>query len=272
MARTHLKALAAAFVVASGQIASGQTSYSFFPAEEPPQSFIGVQYVDSLGCVFVRAGIGGVVTWVPRLTRDREQLCGYEPTFAVAAMPAPSRAPAPAPTLTLAALCEGKSGPQPGYIDPKTGGVVDCGGAAQPAAAGLAYGAPFSNPLPATEPSAPPSGYVTVWKDGRLNPQRGYAAKAAPQVIQVSTKTTPVAAPVAAGSSHIQVASFGVSANAARVVASLEAAGLPAQTQTVMRGGTVLTLVTVGPLQGGALSEALAAVRASGFADAFVRG
>ena len=68
------------------------------------------------------------------------------------------------------------------------------------------------------------------------------------------------------------MASFGVSANAARVVASLEAAGLPAQTQTVTRGGTVLTLVTVGPLQGGALTEALATVLASGFADAFVRG
>ena len=209
---------------------------------------------------------------MPRLTLDREQLCGYESTFAVAAMLAPSRAPAPAPTLTLAALCAGKSGPQPGYIDPKTGGVVDCGGAAQPAAWGFAYGAPFSNPLPSTEPAAPPSGYVTVWKVGRLNPQRGYAAKAAPKVIQVSTKTTPVAARCAVGSSHIQVASFGVSANAARVVTSLEAAGLPAQTQTVTRGGTVLTLVMVGPLQGGALSEAPATVRASGFADVFVRG
>ena len=209
---------------------------------------------------------------MPRLTRDREQLCGYEPTFSVAAMPVPSRARAAAPTLTLAALCEGKSGPQPGYIELNTGGVVDCGGAAQPAAAGLAYGAPFSNPLRATEPSAPPSGYVTVWNDGRLNLQRGYAAKTAPQVIQIPTKTTPVAAPVAAGSSHIQVASFGISANAARAVASLEAAGLPAQTQTVTRSGTVLMLVTVGPLQGGALTEALATVRASGFADAFVRG
>lgn len=43
MVRTHLKALAAAFVFASRQIASVQMSYSFFPAEEPPQSFTGVQ-------------------------------------------------------------------------------------------------------------------------------------------------------------------------------------------------------------------------------------
>ncbi len=226
----------------------------------------------------MRAGIGGVVTWVPRLTRDREQLCGYVPTFAAAAQaPAPtltsSPTPsAPAPRLTWAEFCEGKSGPQPGFVSSQTGEVVDCGGSAPRATTGLAYGAPFSNPLPATEPSGPPPGYVSVWDDGRLNPQRGYAAKSVQPVIQVSTKTSPVAAPEAVGGSHIQVASFGVAANAARVVASLGAAGLPVQTQTVTRGGTVLTLVMVGPLQGGAVSEALATVRSAGFADAFVRG
>lgn len=275
MSRTHLTTLVAALVVATSQIASGQTSYSFFPAEEPPQSFTGVQYIDSLGCVFVRAGIGGVVTWVPRLTRDREQLCGYEPTFAATTQTATVQAPAsvePQSTLTWAAFCEGKSGPQPGYVNSKTGEVVDCGGSAPRAATGLAYGEPFSNPLPATEPSGPPSGYVAVWDDGRLNPQRGYAAKSAPPVIQVSTKTSPVAAPEAVTGAHIQVASFGVASNAARVVASFEAVGLPVQTQTVNRGGSALTLVLVGPLQGGALTEALANVRASGFADAFVRG
>jgi cell division septation protein DedD len=279
MARTHLTTFVAAFVVATSQVASGQTSYSLFPAEEPPLSFDGVQYVDSLGCVFVRAGIGGVVTWVPRLTRDREQMCGSTPTFAAATAQAPapvSAPPAPVASLTRAQFCEGKTGPQPGYVSSITGDVVDCGGSAPSKGAGLAYGAPFSNPLPATEPAAPPPGYVAVWDDGRLNPQRGLAAKSVQPVvqpvIQISTKTSPPSESIAKDGAHIQVASFGVAANAARIVASLEAAGLPVQTQTVTRGDRALTLVVVGPLRGGTLTKALETVRAAGFADAYVRG
>lgn len=51
------------------------------PAEFPPSSFTGNQFIDSTGCAFIRAGISGIVSWVPRVDRNREQLCGFQPTF-----------------------------------------------------------------------------------------------------------------------------------------------------------------------------------------------
>lgn len=68
------------------------------PAEFPPSSFQGRQYVDSNGCAFIRAGIDGNVTWVPRVTRSRQLSCGFQPTLVARAAPEPAPAPAPAPT------------------------------------------------------------------------------------------------------------------------------------------------------------------------------
>lgn len=50
------------------------------PAELPPASFQGNQFVDSRGCVFLRATVDGNVRWVPQVDRDRELICRQTPT------------------------------------------------------------------------------------------------------------------------------------------------------------------------------------------------
>ena len=109
------KIAAVAFATALGSLAA-QAEISG-PSNLPPAGFKGQQFVDSRGCIFLKAGYGGQVTWVARVSRDHKPLCGFPPTFgpqpaievaeaaAVApAKPAPVAAaakPAPAPLAPL---------------------------------------------------------------------------------------------------------------------------------------------------------------------------
>lgn len=54
------------------------------PAETPPAGYVSRYYVDSRGCMFIRAGSGATTSWVPRVTRSRELVCGFAPSIAAA--------------------------------------------------------------------------------------------------------------------------------------------------------------------------------------------
>jgi hypothetical protein len=50
------------------------------PAELPPAGYAGLQYVDSKGCMFARAGNGTEVLWIPRVSRKGVPVCGNPPS------------------------------------------------------------------------------------------------------------------------------------------------------------------------------------------------
>ncbi|TMV65255.1 hypothetical protein FGG78_33845 [Thioclava sp. BHET1] len=101
MLRKHLAL--AAVVAALGPVAARAATIDQIggPENPPPAGYKGDQFVDSRGCIFMRAGYDGQTTWVPRARRDRTVLCGYQPTVVVGAG---AKAAAPAPRVAAAAM------------------------------------------------------------------------------------------------------------------------------------------------------------------------
>jgi hypothetical protein len=110
----YLKLISVAVVAAAFGAASAEAQSVARvggPANLPPAGFEGQQWVDSRGCVFLKAGYGGQVNWVPRVGRDRRAMCGYPPTGTTRAaievateaeMAAPAAVAAPAPRVMAA--------------------------------------------------------------------------------------------------------------------------------------------------------------------------
>ncbi|SIS65610.1 hypothetical protein SAMN05421759_102109 [Roseivivax lentus] len=71
------------------------------PQEFPPASYDGRQYVDSRGCVYIRAGIDGATSWIPRVNRARDHICGQTPTFGASNTRTAATIPDSAERITL---------------------------------------------------------------------------------------------------------------------------------------------------------------------------
>ncbi|MEX3316822.1 SPOR domain-containing protein [Sulfitobacter sp. PS-8MA] len=99
LTRTIAMAVFAATLGVTGAQAQDSRSQ---PAEFPPASYKGKQYVDSAGCVFIRAGIDGNVSWVPRMSRARKQVCGFQPTGGVQVAAAAAQPAETAEKITVA--------------------------------------------------------------------------------------------------------------------------------------------------------------------------
>jgi len=75
MVKNKIMILAIGIITLGGAAGAKTIQTDDGPAELPPTSFKGTQYVDSKGCVYIRAGYGTRISWVPRVNRKRQVIC-----------------------------------------------------------------------------------------------------------------------------------------------------------------------------------------------------
>ncbi|MEL7091280.1 MAG: SPOR domain-containing protein [Pseudomonadota bacterium] len=194
---TRIIALAAlgCGVFAAG--ASAQTLRSAqVPAEFPPSSFTGTQYVDSAGCVFIRAGIDGNTTWVPRVNRQRRQICGQTPSLTATAR-AQTAPAAAAPKVEQITVAPPTPAPAPAPRTTRT----------QPRVVATPAPAPKPTPKPASRVATKPATQIAAVRVTRPAPQPAPAparVAAAPRPVPApAPQATVRAAPACPGASSI---------------------------------------------------------------------
>ncbi|MFG6563064.1 SPOR domain-containing protein [Sulfitobacter sp. 1A13421] len=208
---TLTRSIAMAMIVAALGVGGSQTQAQDSrsqPAEFPPSSYKGKQYVDSAGCVFIRAGIDGNVSWVPRMSRAREQICGFQPTNGVkvaeakveAARTKVEPAPAKTPPVRVAEASAPKAKPKAPVARPAPQKVVRRVAPAPVRASApkvVRETAPRPVPVVPSKPvalAAPaPAGFVTACPGASPLSQRymrrgdGYSVRCGPQAEPIVT-------------------------------------------------------------------------------------
>ena len=296
-------------------LAAESLATSTGPAELPPAGFAGFQFVDSKGCVYIRAGQDGAVQWIPRVNRTRQLICGFAPSFSpdgkqkVQIKPLSIRTPAedrhpevsgtavaPKPLATTALTVRGKIGPTEvpeGYRNAWEDDRLNIYSGLQAAEGLSAAGQLWSQDVPSeiivqganTKPQAHIGHLVYPFTDIKqqkmflegkgnyvLEPENNGAIRLVPRNAAVTDDSGSRTALQSSNSGGVlvQVATFGVSANAAQTKSRLVAMGLPVQMRRITRAGKIYHVILTGPFDDARkVQMALAAVRQAGFDDAF---